>query len=164
MNEQGIISLTALCMMMILAISIATMKNIAARQADIVRYYKLENELQSVAESHFNEVVANISENADAYGELSTAPSYPKTFARSVLLKNGKTINVTISLRKVTIYKGDSTQKKIFIMSLAELKNYNYGEYSVHRRVIGYMSELQSTISIESDVEDEKYEFTGYIY
>ena len=158
MNERGIISLTALCVMMVLAISIATMKNISARQADVVRYYKLENELQSVAESHFNEVVANISENAEAYGELPTAPSYPKTFSRSESLANGKTINVTIILRKVTIYKGDSTKKKIFIMSLAELKNYNYGEYSVHRRVIGYMSELQS------DIEDEKYEFTGYIY
>ena len=141
MNERGIISLTALFMMMILAIAIATVKNIAARQADIVRYYKVENELQAAAESYFNEVVANFDNN-----NQDLPPRY--VFIKSA----NKQAKVTISLENID-------NEKIAIMSLAELPNYHYNVYSVYRKISGYMTKV---IDVES--EEEKYEFTGYIY
>ena len=128
-------------MMMILAISIATMKNIAARQADIVRYYKLENDLQSAAESYFNEVVANYDNQKSNF-----APRY--IFIRSANKQ-----------AKVTIYLKNINNNKVAITSLAELQNYNYGNYSVYGRVSGYMTKVN-----DDEAEDEKYEFTGYIY
>lgn len=141
MNERGIISLTALFMMMILAIAIATVKNIAARQADIVRYYKLENELQAAAESYFNEVVANFDNN-----NQDLPPRY-------VFIKSANTqAKVTISLENID-------NEKIAIMSLAELPKYHYNVYSVYRKISGYMTKV---IDVES--KEEKYEFTGYIY
>ena len=140
MNERGIISLTALCMMLILSIAIATVRNIAARQADIVKYYRLENELQSAAESYFNEVVANLSQNAKCYED--NPPSL-----RSFPIKSfDEQANVTIYLR-------NPNNNEIIIMSLAEIPNYHYDEYSVYKKVVGYMT----------SEDNEKYEFAGYI-
>ena len=43
MNERGIISLTALCMMFVISIAILTVTKIAERQADIVSLDRFEN-------------------------------------------------------------------------------------------------------------------------
>lgn len=162
MNERGVISLTALFMMLILATTIATVKNVAARQTDIVRYYQVENELQAAAESAFNEVVANLSKNAECYGKFNNSNKKIIIPFEVLSKKSNRLIKVDVSLRKAV------NSKKIVIKSLAELQNYNYVNYSIYRKIMGYMSVVSSEIlsdNIEEGTEPvEKYEFTGYFY
>ena len=154
MNERGIASLTALCIMLVLAIAIAAVKNIAARQADIVRYYRLENELQVVAESYFNETVANFSKDVELCKNLNNSSK--------LLISNNISINDLDVKRsaQVKVYsrKFDDGDK-ILILSIVELPNYNYGNYTVYGKVSGYMIRI-----IDDATEDEKYEFKGYFY
>ena len=146
-------------MMVILSISIATVKNIAARQADIVRYYRIENDLQAAAENGFNEVVANLSKNAKYYDPLDNNTKYLKS--KNVVI-NDHSITVKLYAKKAV------NSKKIFIMSLAQLPTYNYDKYPIYKKIVGYMSaKTPNNLNDESTVdqnEDEKYEFTGYIY
>ena len=153
MNEKGIISLTALCMMLILSLMIAGVSNIAARQADITRYFKIETELQNLADSYFNMMLADISGNFENYKtmEFDTTPKvYPATIY-------GKEAKVTVYLEKSTTYE------KIVIMTLAELPNYNYGKYSVYKRVLGYIS-VKKKLDEENNEEYEFDKFEGYLY
>ena len=161
MNERGIISsTTALFVMLILTISIATVKNIAARQADIVRYYRIENELQAAAESHFNEFVANLSKDSAYYGKLDIKGQLKEH--KVTLKSSNEQANVTVYLKR------SNTYKKILIMSLAELPNYSQNSSNIYKKVVGYMSLVPSSTTPDSDAdispEEENYEFTGYIY
>ena len=153
MNEKGIISLTALCVMLILSLMIAGASNIAARQADITRYYKVENELQNLADSHFNMMLADISGNFEKYKKMNFDTS-PKIYPATVY---GREAKVTVYLKKSAAYE------KIVIMTLAELPNYNYGKYSVYKRVLGYIS-VKKKLDEENNEEYEFDKFEGYIY
>ncbi len=148
MNQHGIISLSALCMMFVLAMAIATVSNFAARQADIVKFFKIENELQFAAEDCFNEVINNLSSNQNHYGEL--ADNTPKIFELNRNL-NGRNMKLTICLRKFV------ADKKIVVMILIDVPNYNHGTHSFYKKIYGYMSAVE-------DSEDEKYKFKGYFY
>lgn len=154
MNERGIISLTALCIMLILSLSIAGMSNIAARQADITRYFKVETELQNLADSYFNMKVADISSNFENYKTMDFATT-PEV--HNVTTINGHEATVTVYMDK------SKTYKKIVIMALAELPNYNYGKYAVYKRVLGYIS-VKKKIDEENNEEYEFNKFEGYLY
>ena len=156
MNERGIISLTALCMMLVLSLSIAGVANMAARQADMVRYSRLENQLQNLAESYFNMKLAEISGNFAEYENMDFDTT-PKIY--SVKINESST---QIIEAKVTIYmKKSKPHEVIVIMALAELPNYIHGKYSAYRSVAGYVSVKKS------EDNGDKYEFDkfkGYLY
>lgn len=153
MNEKGIISLTALCIMLILSLMIAGTSNIAARQADITRYYKVENELQNLADSHFNMMLADISGNFEKYKKMDFDTT-PKIYSATI---QGREAKVTVYLKKSVVYE------KILIMSLAELPNYNYDKYAVYKRVLGYIS-VKKKIDEDNNEEYEFDKFEGYLY
>ena len=177
-NEKGIISLTALCMMLIVSLMIAGTSNIAARQADITRYYKLENQLQCAADSAFNEVVAKLSQDSTYSGKLRTDdniedhsnsssnnPDYSGKF-----IINDVTVNIYI--RKIhfkTEHSPNSNEDthyfRMIIMSLAEKENYNYGKYSVYKRVFGYLERKRVRNRETNDiVYEDEYKFKEYLY
>ena len=153
MNEKGIISLTALCIMLIISLMIAGVSNIAARQADITRYYKIENELQILADSYFNMMLADISGNFEKYKTMDF-DTKAKVYSANVY---GNEAKVTINIKK------SKTHEKIIIMTLAELPSYNSGKYSVYKRVLGYIS-VRKKIDEEDSGEYEFNKFEGYIY
>ena len=84
-----------------------------------------------------------------------------RTFEIS-LKKSDRVAKVEVHMRKAV------NSKKIVIMSLAELQNYNYVNFSIYKKVMGYMSIVPSETSsneIEEGTEPvEKYEFTGYFF
>ena len=146
MGEKGIVSLTALCIMLIISLMVA-------RQADITRYYKIETQLQNLADSHFNMMLADISGNFEKYKKMDFDTS-PKVYSAKVYDQEAM---VTIYIDKSKRYE------KIVIMALAELPNYTYGEYSVYRRVLGYVSVKKKTDGENND-EYEFNKFEGYLY
>ena len=153
MNEKGIVSLTALCIMLIISLMVAGVSNIAARQADITRYYKIETQLQNLAESHFNMMLADISGNFEKYKKMDFDTS-PKVYSAKIYDQEAI----------VTIYMNKSKRnEKIAIMALAELPNYTYGKYSVYRRVLGYVSVKKKADGEDND-EYEFNKFEGYLY
>ena len=111
MNERGIISITALCMMMILAMMIASVANIAARQADITRYIKLETQLQCAADSSFNEIITTLATDSSYGGQIPSDDDmliYPIMYQYYSSVTKVNNIPVSIYLRKY-YFKTEST-------------------------------------------------------
>ena len=153
MNEKGIISLTALCIMLIISLMIAGVSNIAARQADITRYYKVEIELQNLADSYFNKKLADIAGDFERYKNMDFDTT-PEIYSKTVY---GREARVTVYMNK------SKADEKIVIMTLAELPNYNNGKYAVYKRVLGYIS-VKKKIGEENNEEYEFNKFEGYLY
>ena len=178
MNEKGIISLAALCMLLVISLIIAGMSNIAARQADITRYYKIETQLQCAADSAFNKTIAKLLQDSTYDGNLSKDDDIESRYNFSIsypdyadnFTTNGITTN--IYLRKIHLRteqspnaEEDTHYFRIIIMSLAEKENYNYDKYSVYKRVFGYMERKRIRNRETNDIiyEDE-YKFKEYLY
>ena len=161
MNERGIISLTALCVMFMLSITIAGVSNLAARQADIIRYYQIESKLQNLAESYFNMAISNLTKNCHFYGNLYV--NFDNMTSEAHVYDD---INIDDMNAKVTIYikrnSKSAPSRVLAVMALAEIPGYNYNKYPVYRRVCGRMEMNPDTL--DDDDNNDKYEFKSYIY
>ena len=178
MNEKGIISLTAICIMLIVSLMIAGMSNIAARQADITRYYKLENHLQCAADSAFNETVAKLSKDSTYGGKLLTDENieskydFPSKYPNYTDNLKMNDITVNICIRKIHLKTEQSPNSnedthyfRIIIITLAEKENYNYEKYSIYKRVFGYMERTRIRNRETNDiVYEDEYKFKEYLY
>ena len=177
MNERGIISITALCMMLILSMMIAAVANMSARQADITRYIKLEYQLQCAADSSFNEIITTLATDSSYGGKIPSDDDLTDIFYLSVIPDYSGTseingIPVSIYLKKYH-FKNEYTPTadedmhyyRIFIITIAEKANYNYNKYSSYQSVYGYMErKFTTTHGTNEIVDDGKYEFKGYLY
>ncbi len=184
MNERGIITLTALCVMFLLAITIAGISNIAARQADITRYYQIESKLRDAAESAFNRTVEKIVNDTDSQhtynGNLWTdtkvenwSYSWDKIKINPSEEIDIDDVKIKVYLRKykITLYDnpnaGEYTNKlRIVILIYAEMNNFTQGNYPLYKKVYGYM-ERNVIRQRETDNlvnQDENYKFKRYIY
>ena len=159
MGEKGIISLTALCIMLILSLMIVGVSNIAARQADITRYYKIENRLQNLADSYFNMTIANMSRDFERYKYMNFDKISEVHSATIKYEQEELEAIVTVYVSKTKEVEKDV----IVIMALAELPNYNYGKYAVYKRVLGYIS-VKKKIDEDNNEEYEFDKFEGYLY
>ena len=178
MNEKGIISLTALCIMLIISLMIAGMSNIAARQADITRYYKLENQLQCASESAFNKIIAELSKDSTYGGKLLTDDNIESRYDFSISYPdctdnfkiNSATVNAYIRKIHTKIARSPNSNEdthyfRILIITLAEKENYNYNKYSVYKRVFGYMERKRVRNRETNDiVYEDEYKFKEYLY
>ena len=177
-NEKGIVSLTALCMMLIISLMIAGVANVAARQADITRYFKFENQLQNVAESAFNETVVKLLKDSTYGGKLRTDDDIENKYDFTVTSPDcTDTLNIDDIIANVYIKKfhvriensptpdEDTHYFRVMIISLAEKENYHYNKYSVYRRVFGYIEKKRIRNRETNDIiyEDE-YKFKEYLY
>ena len=189
MSERGFVSITALLLMLIIAIMIAGMGNFAARQADIMRNFKVETELQCAAESTFNEAALelindpDLSSNINGYvkqdwiteAELINKESLYANLKHVDAYRDKKIsedLTVHIYLRK---YKKElenlSNDKQvvndfmIVIMTLAEKTNYSFNR-SVYKKVYGYLSRTVKVNRETKDIdyEDGHYKFKEYFY
>ena len=177
-NEQGIISLAALCIMLIVSLMIAGVSNIAARQADITRYYRVENQLHCAADSVFIETVAKLSQDSTYDGKLMTDdniermynfyignPDYTNKFAMSDITVNMYLRKIHIKTEQSPNPNEDTHYFRIIIMTLAEKENYNYGTYSIYKRVFGYMERKRIRDRETNDiVYEDEYKFKEYLY
>lgn len=157
---------------------IAGISNIAARQADITRYFKTETELQCAADSAFNEMVVKLLQDSTYGGNLQTDDDIEskiyftvKEFDYTDNFKiNG--ISTDVYIKKIHIKTENSPNVeedthcfRIMIMALAEKENYNYGKYAVYKRVFGYIEKKRIRNRETNDIiyEDE-YKFKEYLY
>ena len=178
MNERGIISLTALCMMFILALMIAGTANIAARQADMTRFFKVETQLQNAAESAFNETVVKLLKDS-TYNEHLRDDTDIESKNRFNVTDPDWTNELYINDIKVNVYlkkyhiktehspnnDEDTHCFRIVIMTLAEKDNYNNGQYPVYRSVYGYLERKRIRNRDTNDIVYENdYEFKEYLY
>ena len=151
MNERGIISLTALCMMFMISIAILTVTKIAERQADIVSLYRFENKLQNLAESSFNETIYNFENGLLSYDEdFIIEPAYENRIRVDSKIIDDRTVQITTYVKK--------SGKILVVMTLAEIQNYFYNAEAAYHRVAGYMEQIET-----EETEDERYEFKSYI-
>ncbi|MBR1729318.1 MAG: hypothetical protein IJ728_07330 [Selenomonadaceae bacterium] len=151
MNERGIISLTALCMMFVISIAILTVTKIAERQADIVSLYRFENKLQNIAESSFNETIYKFENGLISVENFNYDSDYGnRTLISSKNLDDGQAVKITTYVKK--------SGKILVVMTLAEIQNYFYNSEAAYHRVAGYMEQIETV-----ETEDERYEFKSYI-
>ena len=151
MNERGIISLTALCMMFVISIAILTVTKIAERQADIVSLYRFENKLQNIGESSFNETIYKFENGLISVENFNYDSDYGnRTLISSKNLDDGQAVKITTYVKK--------SGKILLVMTLAEIQNYFYNSEAAYHRVAGYMKQIETV-----ETEDERYEFKSYI-
>lgn len=160
MRQKGIISLTALCMLVILALMIMTVQNIVARQADIVRLYKVENQLQLAAEKAIDITATSLIEDSTYNGHLLTDEEIKNKNIWKVNTSDYvdkiyvNDISVHVYLYKYKYNSNDGTNIIILIATLAEMENFTFGKHSVYRKMSGYIEKIK----------DDAYQFKGYIY
>ena len=164
-NENGFASLAAIFMMSIIALTIMSMTNIAARQSEIFYIDRQELKLQNAAESAFYEVTAQLENNFEYYGTLGSGDVKAINF-------NINDVPVEVLLRKhdktVENFPKDKINTKysiIAIRSLATAQNNKYKGYNVYKRVYGYMKRVEIVDGNSDEVieVDQNYEFTEYL-
>ena len=172
-NERGFISLTALFVMIMLAITVRGVTDIARNQADITRFYKLETRMQNAAESAFNQSVSEIINNESFNGQaLSFDLSLDSYVSRSLTVDG---INVTVYLktkkRKIKNFPSDNEDTYFYVTvlnSLAEIPQYFYDYGNAYRRVSGYMEKIEvidreSNTKVDGYEQYEKFKFKEYL-
>ena len=165
-------------MMLIISLIIAGISNIAARQADITRYFKIETQLQCAADSAFNKTIAKLLQDSTYDGNLSKDDDIESRYNFSISYRdytdkftiNSITTNVYIRKIHIRIEQSPSAEEdthyfRIIIMSLAEKENFNYNKYSVYKRVFGYMERKRIRNRETKDITYEnEYKFKEYLY
>ena len=141
-NERGVASLVAILILLMLAYLIRGTSFTAGTYVDMIRNFKVENELQLAAES-------TLAEQIDYYTSES------RTFSDKDIENANGTNEVQLRVFNGKIY--DASKHILIILAVAKKNNHFGNNISAYRSACAYL------IGTETETGVYKYEFGGFL-
>ena len=165
MNERGFASMTAMIILLMLAYLIRGTNFTAGNYVDMTRNFETENRLRLAAESALERKVAMFRCGT----EITVEEQAAALESESTVLDDINCI-VRVDVKDRRLYprsSGSKLKSTVFILAIAQKKNYFMGNMSAYRSVgcLLWETEVQDdSPSASSGVKGYTYEFKGYLH